>query len=269
MPGAELEALTSPALASAVGGGSSRLPHRGCSHPLHVTACRRGKLSAPAMEKALPDVPVFPDFAGRSDWDAPLPSESNLLRLCHLLERCKLADYILVSVNALRQAQGLQRQAGSVVDTAWGAAPRPPELKRRARFREAPAQAGHPWDLGLQTHIGVNADSGRARTVRGSRGNAAGVSEAGSVLHGQEADVFSDVGHQGADTRSEVKPEGRGQAAMRRGRRWTRPGWSMHGSNGSGRAKVAFVPRRSALFQGDQAAVRIWLSRRYGSGDFE
>ena len=88
----------------------------------------------------------------------------------------------------------------------------PPELKRRARFREAPAQAGHPWELGLQTHIGVNADSGRARTVRGSRGNAAGVSEAGSVLHGQEADVFGDAGHQGADTRSEVKPEGRGQA---------------------------------------------------------
>ena len=66
-----------------------------------------GKLSNPVMEEAPPDVPAFPDFAGLIQRDAPLPSESRLLRFRHLLERCKLADHILGSVNALLQAKGL------------------------------------------------------------------------------------------------------------------------------------------------------------------
>ena len=59
------------------------------------------------------------------------------------------------------------------------------ERQHGTRYREAPAQAGHPWDLGLQAYVGVNADSGRAHTMRGSRGNAPEVSEAGCVLHGR------------------------------------------------------------------------------------
>jgi hypothetical protein len=68
------------------------------------------KLSDPAMEEALHDVPAFRDFAGLSHWDEHIPSESSILRFRHLLERHKLADQILATVNSLLQAKGCPEQ---------------------------------------------------------------------------------------------------------------------------------------------------------------
>ena len=45
------------------------------------------KLSDPAMEEALHDVPAFRDFAGVIHWDQQIPGESSILRFRHLLER--------------------------------------------------------------------------------------------------------------------------------------------------------------------------------------
>ena len=87
------------------------------------------KLSDPAMEEALHDVPAFRDFAGLSYWDDHIPSESSILRFRHLLERHKLADQILATINALLQAKGLQLKAGTVVDATLIAAPLPPKTK--------------------------------------------------------------------------------------------------------------------------------------------
>lgn len=56
-------------------------------------------------EEALRDVPAFRDFAGLSH----IPSESSILRFRHLLERHKLADQILATVNALLQAKPCTR----------------------------------------------------------------------------------------------------------------------------------------------------------------
>ena len=81
------------------------------------------RLSDPAMDEALHDVPAFRDFAGLSRWDERIPSESSILRFRHLLERHKLADQVLATVSALLQAQGLQLKAGTVVDAALIAAP--------------------------------------------------------------------------------------------------------------------------------------------------
>lgn len=73
--------------------------------------------------EALHDMPAFRDFAGLSHWDEYIPSESSILRFRHLLERHKLADQILATVNALLQAEGLQLKAGTVVDATLIAAP--------------------------------------------------------------------------------------------------------------------------------------------------
>lgn len=70
---------------------------------------QRFKLSDPAMEEALHDVPVFRDFVGLSHGDEPLPSQSSFLRLA--------------IVNALLPAKGLQLKAGVVVDATRIAEP--------------------------------------------------------------------------------------------------------------------------------------------------
>lgn len=94
------------------------------------------KLSDPAMEEALHYVPAFRDFAGLFHWDKHIPSESSILRFRHPLERHKLAEKILATVNALLQS--------------------------------APT---HQWYFGMKAHIGVDADSGLVHGVRGTSGN--------------------------------------------------------------------------------------------------
>ena len=79
-------------------------------------------LSDPAMEEALHDVPLFREFANLS-WDNRLPDESTILRFRHLLERHKLAQQILGTVNDLLKDKGLMLKAGTVVDATLIAAP--------------------------------------------------------------------------------------------------------------------------------------------------
>jgi IS5 family transposase len=47
----------------------------------------------------------------------------------------------------------------------------------------------------------------------------ADVTEGNSLLHGQETDVFGDVGYQGADKRSDAKASHKWHVAMRPGKR--------------------------------------------------
>jgi IS5 family transposase len=71
----------------------------------------------------------------------------------------------------------------------------------------------------MKAHIGVDADSGLVHTVRCTSGNVADVTEANSLLHGQEVDVFGDAGYQGADNRPDAKPCHQWHVAMRPGKR--------------------------------------------------
>ncbi len=126
------------------------------------------KLSDPAMEEALHDVPVFRDFAGLSHWDEHIPSESSILRFRHLLERHKLADQILATVNALLQAKGLQLKAGTVVDATLIAAPTSTKDEGKARDPEMhQSKKGNEWYFGMKAHIGggcrLGAGAQRAR----------------------------------------------------------------------------------------------------------
>ena len=178
------------------------------------------KLSDPAMEEALHDVPAFRDFAGLSHWDEPIPSESSILRFRHLLERHKLADQILATVNALLQAKGLQLKAGTVVDATLIAAPTSTKNQSGERDPEMhQSKKGNQWYFGMKAHIGVDADSGLVHTVRGTSGNVADVVEGNSLLHGQETDVFADAGYQGAQKRPDAIKDVTWHVAMRPGKR--------------------------------------------------
>ena len=164
------------------------------------------KLSDPAMEEALHDVPAFRDFAGLSHWDEHIPSESSILRFRHLLERHKLADQILATVNALLQAKGLQLKAGTVVDATLIAAPTSTKNQSGERDPEMhQSKKGNQWYFGMKAHIGVDADSGLVHTVVGTAANVNDVTQAHALVHGEETDVFADAGYQGVGKREETQ----------------------------------------------------------------
>ena len=176
-------------------------------------------LSDLGMEEAFFDTPVYREFA-QLDANGRLPDESTILRFRHRLERHKLAEQILATVNDLLSAQGLLLKAGTAVDATLIAAPSSTKNKDKARDPEMhSSQKGNEWHFGMKAHIGVDADSGLVHTVRGTSGNVSDVVEANTLLHGEETDVFADAGYQGADKRPDAKEDVTWHIAMRPGKR--------------------------------------------------
>ena len=176
-------------------------------------------LSDPAMEEAFFDVPVYRQFA-QLDAHGRLPDESTILRFRHRLEKHKLADQILATVNALLAAQGLLLKAGTAVDATLIAAPSSTKNKDKKRDPEMhSSQKGNEWHFGMKAHIGVDADSGLVHTVRGTSGNVSDVVEGNSLLHGQETDGFGDAGYQGVHKRPDARAGVTWHITMRPGKR--------------------------------------------------
>src|SRR5690349_9318799 len=80
-------------------------------------------LSDPAMEESLHDMPLFREFARLEGRDTRLPDETTILRFRHLLERHKLSEQLLATVNDMLREQGLMLRTGTVVDATLIAAP--------------------------------------------------------------------------------------------------------------------------------------------------
>jgi IS5 family transposase len=176
-------------------------------------------LSDPAMEEALHDVPLFREFAGLTLGRRP-PDETTILRFRHLLERHKLADQILATVNDLLQRKGLLLKTGTVVDATLIAAPSSTKNKTGERDPEMhQTKKGNQWYFGMKAHIGVDVHSGLVHTVRGTAANVNDVVEGNSLLHGKETEVFADAGYQGADKRPDAPESVAWHVAMKPGNR--------------------------------------------------
>jgi IS5 family transposase len=177
-------------------------------------------LSDPAMEDALHDVPVMREFAGLGGWNDRLPDETTILRFRHLLEKHKLADEMLKTVNELLSRKGLMLRTGTVVDATLIAAPSSTKNHSGTRDPEMhQSKKGQQWYFGMKAHIGVDAAYGLVHTVRGTSGNVNDVVEGNSLLHGQETDAYADAGHLGVDKRPDATLKVRWQVAMRPGQR--------------------------------------------------
>jgi len=116
-------------------------------------------LSDPAMEEAFFDTPLYREFAQLEEF-ARLPDESTILRFRHRLEKHKLAEQILETVNQLLTERGLLLKAGTAVDATLIPAPTSTKNKDNARDPEMhSSKKGRQWYFGMKAHIGVDADS--------------------------------------------------------------------------------------------------------------
>ena len=176
-------------------------------------------LSDPAMEEAFFDTPLYREFAQLEEF-ARLPDESTILRFRHRLEKYKLAEQILETVNQLLTERGLLLKAGTAVDATLIAAPTSTKNKDTKRDPEMhSSKKGNQWYFGMKAHIGVDAESGLVHTVRGTSGHVSDIAEANSLLHGQESIAFGDAGYQGVEKRPDAKADVTWHVAMRPGKR--------------------------------------------------
>ena len=176
-------------------------------------------LSDPGMEEAFFDTPLYREFAQLEEF-GNLPDESTILRFRHWLEKHKLADEILATVNELLTSQGLLLKVGTVVDATLIAAPSSTKNKDHKRDPDMhSSKKGEQMYFDMKAHIGADADSGLVHTVRGTSGNVHDVTEGNSLLHGQEVMGFGDAGYQGVDKRPDAKQGVKWYIAMRPGKR--------------------------------------------------
>lgn len=176
-------------------------------------------LSDPAMEEELHDRPLYREFAGLAG--APrLPDETTILRFRHLLEKNQLAPQVLATINAGLAQQGLLLKRGTLVDATLIAAPSSTKNRDGQRDPEMhQTKKGNQWHFGMKAHIGVDAESGLVHSVIGTAANVNDVTQAGSLLHGQEEDAFGDAGYQGVHKRAEHQGNVRWHVALRAGKR--------------------------------------------------
>lgn len=176
-------------------------------------------LSDPAMQEAFFDTPLYREFAQLEEFSR-MPDESTILRFRHRLEKHKLAEQILLTVNELLSKQGLLLKAGTAVDATLIPAPCSTKNKDKARDPEMhSSKKGNQWYFGMKAHIGVDSDSGLVHTVRGTSGHVGDVTEGNSLMHGEETVAFGDAGYQGIDKRPDARTGVTWHIAMRPGKR--------------------------------------------------
>ena len=176
-------------------------------------------LSDPAMEEAFFDTPLYREFAQLEEFER-MPDESTILRFRHRLEKHKLAEKILLTVNELLSQRGLLLKTGTVVDATLIAAPTSTKNKDKARDPDMhSSKKGNQWYFGMKAHIGADAESGLVHTVRGTSGHVSDIAEGNTLLHGQETVAFGDAGYQGIEKRADAKAEVTWHIAMRPGKR--------------------------------------------------
>ena len=176
-------------------------------------------LSDPAMEEAFFDTPVYREFAQLEEFSR-LPDESTILRFRHRLEKHKLTEQILATVSELLIQQGLLLKTGTIVDATLIAAPTSTKNKDKARDPDMhSSKKGNQWYFGMKAHIGTDAESGLVHTVRGTSGHVSDITEANTLLHGEETLAFGDAGYQGVQKRPDTNANVTWHIAMRPGKR--------------------------------------------------
>ena len=155
-------------------------------------------LSDPGVEEALYESPVLQRFVGVDLGAAPVPDETTICRLRHLLEKHDLCGLMLDAVNLHLEAKGIKIATGTIVDATIIHAPSSTKNATGTRDPEMhQTKKGNQWYFGLKAHIGVDAKEGTVHTVVTTAANVADSRVLPELLHGEERKVWGDGGYQG------------------------------------------------------------------------
>lgn len=222
-PWAELAAQIEPFYPK--GGGRGR-PPIGLERMLRMYIAQQCfGLSDEGTEDALYDSQALRRFVGINLAREDAPDATTLLKFRRLLETHRLTERIFAAINAHLTERGLILKEGTVVDATIIAAPSSTKNRDGQRDPEMhQTKKGNQWHFGMKAHIGADMDSGLVHSLVTTPANAADVTCAHALLHGEERLALGDAGYRGVDQR----PENQGQAvqwevALRPGQRRALP----------------------------------------------
>lgn len=207
------------------GGGRGR-PPIGLERMLRMTIAQQCfGLSDEGTEDALYDSQALRQFVGIDLAREDAPDATTLLKFRRLLEAHRLTERIFAAINAHLTERGLILKEGTVVDATIIAAPSSTKNREGRRDPEMhQTRKGNQWRFGMKAHIGADMDTGLVHSPATTPANAADVTCAHALLHGEERLALGDAGYRGVDRR----PEHQGRAvqwevALRPGQRQALP----------------------------------------------
>ncbi|MCE2969406.1 MAG: IS5 family transposase [Burkholderiales bacterium] len=207
------------------GGGRGR-PPIGLQRMLRMTIAQQCfGLSDEGTEDALYDSQALRQFVGIDLAREDAPDATTLLKFRRLLEAHRLTERIFAAINAHLTERGLILKEGTVVDATIIAAPSSTKNREGRRDPEMhQTRKGDQWHFGMKAHIGADMDTGLVHSLATTPANAADVTCAHALLHGEERLALGDAGYRGVDRR----PEHQGRAvqwevALRPGQRRALP----------------------------------------------
>jgi transposase, IS5 family len=163
-------------------------------------------LADEALEDAIYDSQALRDFVGIDLSRESVPDATTLLKFRRLLVTNDLTKALFEEINAHLAQQGLLMRAGTIVDATIIAAPS--STKNASGERDPDmhqAKKGNQWHHGMKAHIGVDAESGIVHSLVSTAANVNDVTQAGELLHGDEANAFGDAGYRGVHKREEAQ----------------------------------------------------------------
>jgi len=161
-------------------------------------------LSDEGIEDAIYDSQAIRAFVGIDLARESAPDATTLLKFRRLLEEHQLTARIFAAINTLLAVKGLILKEGTVVDATIIAAPSSTKNQDGQRDPEMhQTKKGNQWHFGMKAHIGVDAQTGITHTVVTTPANTADVTQAHTLLHGEEKLAFGDAGYQGVEKREE------------------------------------------------------------------
>ncbi len=201
-PWADLEKAIAPFYPSS--GGRGR-PPIGLARMLRMYVAQQCfGLSDEGIEDALYDSQAIRHFVGIDLAREAAPDATTLLKFRRLLETHQLTASIFNTINGHLAEKGLLLREGTIIDATLIAVATSTKKREGERVEEMhQTKKGKQWYFGMKAHIGVDAQSGLVHTVVGTAANVSDITQAQSLLHGDETDVFGDAGYQGVEKREE------------------------------------------------------------------
>ena len=155
-------------------------------------------LSDPGVEEALYDSVSMRRFAGIDLGEMPVPDESTVLRLRHLLEAHGLGKKLFQQVHAYLERQGIKVGTGTIVDATIISAP--PSTKNKDKSRDPDmhqTKKGNQWYFGMKAHIGVDSQTKVIHAVVATPANVHDSVCVPDLLDGEETRLWGDSAYQG------------------------------------------------------------------------
>ncbi len=148
------------------------------------------------MEDTLYEIDNIRRFAGFGSVTEALPDETTLLNFRHWLEKHKLTEVLLSTVNDHLKDQGLLVSKGTMVDATIVHAPSSTMNQEQQRDPDMhQTRKGNQWYFGMKIHVGADVNSGAVHSVTVTAANTADIVELPKLLREDDQVIFGDDGY--------------------------------------------------------------------------